>query len=147
MLMFKTLWSKHPSINGEPAPCKDSKGNPAFENQCAIRLGIALKEAGMDLSSFRGAKCWFGHKHILRVEEMITWLKLQTHDVGTAARFKPGSDARAAVAGKTGIVACRNFWGRGNQGDHIDLWDGTSMPQGQPEYMDRSEEVFFWEIA
>jgi len=148
MLLFKTLWNNHPSNLGDDSPCLDKDGNIAFENQCAIRLGIALKDSGMNLSSFTGARCWHGHKHhILRVEEMIKWLKKRTTDVGTAARFKPGVDARAAVAGKSGIVACRNFHGRGNQGDHIDLWDGTSMAKGSPDYMDRSEEVYFWEIA
>ena len=47
----------------------------------------------------------------------------------------------------TGIVACRNFWGQGNQGDHIDVWDGAQMAHGDPSYMDRSEEVVFWTIA
>lgn len=147
MLLFKTLWANHPSIQGENSPCKDKEGNSAFENQCAIRLGMALKDSGMNLSSFTGVRCWFGHKHILRVEQLVTWLKGRTTDVGTSTRFKPGSDARAAVAGKTGIVACINFYGAGNQGDHIDLWDGTSMAHGNPDYMDRSEEVVFWEIA
>lgn len=147
MLMFRTLWNEHPSNQGNTSPCLDRKGNPAFENQCAIRMGIALAAAGMNLSSFRGARCWFGHRHILRVEQLITWLRTQTQDVGTAQSFRPGSDARSAVNGHTGIVACRNFHGRGNQGDHIDVWDGTSMAQGSPDYMDRSEEVVFWEIA
>ncbi|WP_165251146.1 type VI secretion system amidase effector protein Tae4 [Paludisphaera soli] len=147
MLMFRTLWSVHPSNYGDDAPCRDKKGNSAFENQCAIRMGVALADAGMDLSSFRGARCWHGHRHVLRVEELIKWLKTRTADVGTARSFKPGADARAAVAGVTGIVACRNFWGRGNQGDHIDVWDGAQMAHGDPGYMDRSEEVVFWTIA
>ena len=147
MLMFKTLWNNHPSNNGENSPCRNQKGDPAFENQCAIRMGVALEASGMNTSSFRGARCWYGHRHILRVEELIKWLKTRSHDVGTATSYKPGSDVRSAVAGKTGIVACRNFWGRGNQGDHIDLWDGTSMAHGSPDYMDRSEEVVFWEIV
>ena len=147
MLMFRTLWNVHPSNNGDDFPCTTKKGDIAFDNQCAIRMGVALAEAGMNTSSFRGARCWHGHKHILRVEELIKWLKTKKEDVGKARSFKPGSDALDAVAGRTGIVACRNFYGRGNQGDHIDLWDGVQMAKGSPSYMERSEEVVFWEIA
>jgi hypothetical protein len=147
MLSFTTLWNNHPSNNGNDQPCKDASGNPNFDNQCAIRLGVALETSGLSLTGYTGAKCWFGHGHILRVEEMIKWLKLKTADVGTAVSFKPGSDARTPLVGKTGIVACRNFYGRGNQGDHIDLWDGTRMAKGSPTYMDGSEEVVFWELA
>jgi len=28
-----------------------------------------------------------------------------------------------------GIVFFKDFWGRGNQGDHIDVWDGEKMPK------------------
>ena len=146
MLTFQTLWDNHPSNYGDDAPCRDKKGNSNFTNQCAIRLGIALADSGMNLRSFQGARCWFGHKHILRVEQMIPWLKTQKHEVGAWVRYKPGSDATSAVQGKTGIVACRNFHGRNNQGDHIDLWNGTKMAKGDSSYMDRSEEMFFWEI-
>jgi hypothetical protein len=146
MLTFRTLWDNHPSVLGETAPCRDKKGNSNFANQCAIRMGAALSASGMNLASFRGARCWFGHGHILRVEEMIKWLRGQTQEVGTAVSYKPGSNAAAVVKGKTGIVACRNFWGAGNQGDHIDLFDGVTMAQGDAAYMDRSEEVVFWEI-
>ena len=147
MLMFRTLWDAHPSNQGNNTPCLDRKGNSAFENQCAIRMGVALSGAGMNLSSFRGVQCWYGHRHILRVEELIMWLRTQTQDVGTAQSFRPGTNARMVVTGRTGIVACRNFWGRGNQGDHIDVWDGTNMAYGSPDYMDLSEEVVFWAIA
>src|SRR5690606_37670017 len=93
MLMFRTLWNVHPSNNGDDFHCTTKKGDIAFDNQCAIRMGVALAEAGMNTSSFRGARCWHGHKHILRVEELIKWLKTKKEDVGKARSFKPGSDA------------------------------------------------------
>ena len=148
MQLFKTLWANHPSNNGENAPCKDPKGNPSFTNQCSIRLGLALQASKMNFTSFKGARCWYGHKgHILRVEQLADWLRTQSHEVGTAISYKPGSTARSAVAGKTGILAVRNFYGSGNQGDHIDLWDGAGMAHGLAEYMDTAEEVLFWNIA
>jgi len=148
MQLFKTLWANHPSNKGKTAPCKDAKGDSAFPNQCAIRLGLALRASGVNFASFKGARCWFGHTgHILRVEELAAWLKTQKHEVGTAVSFQPGSDASSRVTGQTGILAIRNFYGAGNQGDHIDLWDGTRMAQGSADYMDTAEEVIFWNLA
>jgi hypothetical protein len=48
--------------------------------------------------------------------------------------------------GRRGIVACINFWGSGNQGDHIDLWDGSVMAHGGRDYFQRSQEIWFWEM-
>jgi hypothetical protein len=147
MLMFKTLWQEHPyNKDGERAPCRNAKGDPSFDNQCAIRIGIALERAGMSLRTFTGARCWFKHRnHLLRTEQMVKWLNAQHAEVGvkgTAHRKVTHGD----FAGQTGIAACLNFWGSGNRGDHIDLWDGTVMPTGAPDYFDRAEVVWFWEI-
>ncbi len=47
---------------------------------------------------------------------------------------------------RTGIVVFRNFWGRTNTGDHIDLWDGSAVAKGNRDYFERSQEIWFWEI-
>ena len=31
------------------------------------------------------------------------------------------------INGRTGIVFFQNYWGTGQQGDHIDMWNGTRM--------------------
>lgn len=152
-LSFANLWANHPTTKGENSPCRNKQGNPAFTNQCAIRLGIALADSGMNVSTYSGVKCWFGHKgHFLRVEEMVKWLKTQTHQVGKPVVFKGakpanGEQALSAIAGKTGIVACLNFWGTGNTGDHIDLWNGVMLRLGNTDYLTRSPEIYFWKIA
>jgi hypothetical protein len=146
MLSFRTLWDNHPTTKGDDHPCKSTNGLPNFPNQCAIRLGVALKESGMNLQSYRGARCWFGHKHLIRVEELAKWLEGQVHQVGTVKVYKPGSVAKEELNGETGIVACLNFWGPGNQGDHIDLWDGSNLRKGSSDYFDDAEKVLFWGI-
>ena len=50
MVDFKTLWDNHP---GTAKPC-DSE---LFGNQCAIRMGIALRKSGIGLSDYRGKLC------------------------------------------------------------------------------------------
>lgn len=64
-----------------------------------------------------------------------------------AKRDKQGKQRSAsAYKGKRGIVVCRNFWGSGNQGDHIDLWDGMTMAHGAEDYFSKSQEIWFWEM-
>lgn len=146
---FHALWANHPSNQTPPEnqPCKDAHGNvpSSLENQCAIRLGIALKASGVSLRSFTGRRCWFGHGHLLNAQPLADWIDVQASALGFKRRqvFKPGADAD--LAGKRGIVFCQNFWGTGNQGDHIDLWDGARMAHGSSDYFRRSQQVWFWE--
>jgi len=55
---FDTLWKAYPNDHD---PCQAADGAPNFPNQCAIRLGLALIDGGVDLSRFPGTGCWFGH--------------------------------------------------------------------------------------
>ncbi len=154
-LEFQKMWDNHPSNKGENQPCKQADGTPAFENQCAIRLGLALAGAGMNMRVGKLAKCWFkGHGiHVLRAEELSVWLSLQ---LGAPTKFKPKkgenleSTVLTAITGKKGIVFCRDFWapspGGANVGDHIDLWDGTQMAHGYTNYFGPASQVWFWEV-
>jgi Type VI secretion system (T6SS), amidase effector protein 4 len=149
---FIDLWDKYPTNLGIDAPCKDSKGNRAYENQCAIKMGTCFVNAGYSLAGFKGACCWHGHgrNHPLRVEELILWINSDW------CRFTPYAEVTKRTqlatvnpqnyAGMKGIIACRNFWGAGNQGDHIDLWDGAKMAAGNVGYIGESEEVWFWKL-
>ena len=146
IVSFKSLWTWHPANLGVINPCT-TDGSINFENQCAIRMGVCLSKAGVPLSSFSGAKCYPGHKHnqshILRAEELASWMKKNPGFFGSAEikRNVKSTD----YAGKKGIIFLMNFWGAGNQGDHIDLWNGSKMTRGAPEYFSGAQEVWFWE--
>jgi Type VI secretion system (T6SS), amidase effector protein 4 len=149
MITFDVLWDNHPWLrDGIERPCSGG-----FDNQCAIRLGVTLTRAGVSLASYRGASCWFGHgrQHPLRAEELKLWLNGPGADfAGTAKiarRSTRGPVAHHSYLGRTGIMLWRNFWGRGNQGDHIDLWNGEQIAHGTLDFFTRSEEVWFWEMA
>lgn len=141
MLDFDALWKAYPA---DYAPCALANGDPAFENQCAIRFGLALQDGGVNLSGFSGARCWHGHgkKHILRGEELVAWMRQKTGIFGTV-EIRRDSDA-ATYGGLRGLMFCRNFWGPGNQGDHIDLWNRNHLKTGDSGYILRSKEVWFW---
>jgi hypothetical protein len=146
---FSVLWASHPSTQH---PAIDSPCSPTFSNQCAIRMGVSLTSSGVPLNGYRGTFCWFHHgrNHPIRAEELAGWLEETCPIVGAAeiSRRKNGKQASAAdYSGRQGIVLFRNFWGVGNQGDHIDLWDGTRMTHGELNYFTRSEEIWFWDMS
>jgi hypothetical protein len=147
---FRDLWDHHPSNATPPenAPCSDDRGHANFANQCAIRLSVAMIGAGVSLASYRGVFCWFGHgrTHALRVEELGKWLHAQSSVFGVRERVRGANATSAHFSGRTGIIMCRDFWGRGTRGDHIDLWDGSAMAGGAADYIDRSDDVWFWKI-
>lgn len=142
-MTFEELWLAYPE---QDQPCLDSTGQPAFENQCAIRMGAALAGAGVDLSAYDGQTCWHRHsgQHILRAEELTAWLSSTPGPWSLPETYE--GVGTEALAGRRGIVMCQNFWGTGNQGDHIDLWDGSEMRHGSADYIGRSERVVFWEV-
>jgi hypothetical protein len=140
---FDTLWNAYPV---DYAPCRNAEGTPNFENQCAIRVGMSLRDGGADLSQFHGVYCWYGHsqQHVLRGEELAAWLAQDILQFGHVD-VRRNSDA-STYLGLRGLMFCRNFWGPGNQGDHIDLWDRSYLKMGDASYILRSEEVWFWNI-
>jgi hypothetical protein len=153
--LFDRLWNNHPSTQVSPdhQPCK-TNGVSNHDNQCVIRLGIAMTATGISLASYRGAICWSGHgrEHPLRVEQMRDWLNSDDvrfvgyADVSKRKGNKGAQKTYLDYSGRRGIVACINFWGRGNRGDHIDLWDGSTMAHGGTDYFGRSQEIWFWEV-
>jgi len=106
---FTDLWNAYPG--GNPCDGKDKNGESAFNDQCAIRVGVALRNVGVTFKSYPSkGKCWFkGHEdHVLRARELAEWLKLQPFAGCTKPIDVKGSDWRDRIKGKTGIVYSRN---------------------------------------
>lgn len=152
MVAFSALWSNHPANEVPPNiyPCSSPSGAANFENQCAIRLGIALARSGISLSGYTGAFCWHkhGNEHPLRVNDVTRWLR-GSRIFGSpeiARRAKGAQLSHAPYMGRSGIVVWINFWGTNSQGDPIDLWDGARIAHGALDYFSRSEEIHFWPV-
>lgn len=142
---FEELWEAYE--DGDP--CCSEDGNPNFDSQCTIRLSAALKRCGFSFDGFHGAWCWHHPKsdcHILRVEELASFLKGK-FEATTMSKGMENIIEPADFAGKTGIIAFYNFWGAGNQGDHIDLFDGDQLRNGSLDYFERSEKVVLFELS
>ena len=136
---WRAIWNAHPF----PAfPCDRA----TFGNQCAIRMSVALAGAGVDLSGFRGARCYpgMGHggRHILRAQELADWIARRTDLFGTVGK-RTGVTA-ADYAQAPGIVFIQNGWG---PTDHIDIWDGAAIKGGNLDYFARGKEVWFWPLG
>ncbi len=143
---FIDLWNAYPA---DRSPCRKANGDPSFANQCAIRLSVCLADGGVNLSSCRAVRCWHGHgrRHIIRAQQLADWLAnpLGKRAVNAVVMHRSKVDS-THYAGRSGIVFFQNFWGSGNQGDHIALWNGSLLRNGFPDYFSRSQQVWFWEI-
>ncbi|HTU11236.1 MAG TPA: type VI secretion system amidase effector protein Tae4 [Allosphingosinicella sp.] len=135
-LDWRQVWAHHPA---PVRPCDES-----FANQCAIRMGVALRGAGVDLSGFDGATCWFGHqpRHVLRAQELAEWLEAQAALVGPVDKKQHATSAD--YAGRPGIVFIKDGWPSG--GDHIDIWNGMALKGGQLDWFERGE-IWFWDLS
>jgi hypothetical protein len=137
-LSWSALWNNHPF---KEWPCDKN----VFGNQCAARMGVALGKSGVDLASFRGARCWLKHdpRHILRAQELANWLRTQTELVGKVKTYKKVT--WEAFINKRGIMFIQNLTGSGGV-DHIDLWSGSSLKKGAKAWISACEQVWFWDL-
>jgi hypothetical protein len=146
MATFSMLWSNHPAVKGDAAPCKDKKGARAYDNECAIRMSVLLEDSGVSTASFKGACCWHGHGrlHILRAEELAKWLATQP----TFGRpDKKKNVTSGDYDGRQGIAFFKDAFKNGV--DHIDLWDGVTrkrMGLGDLSYFSLAKELWFWDV-
>ena len=147
MIKFKDLWYHHPANDNDTNPCFSTESN--FENQCAIRMGVALQRSGIGITHYQGATCTTDYNfipeckefHPIRVEELIQFIRMK---LGSPTAYR--NCTYEDFVEKKGIIVFLNFWGKNNQGDHIDLWDGQSMTYGSRYYFERSMEILFWDV-
>lgn len=130
MSFFVTLRANYPK--DDPCDARNKNGEPLFKNQCAIRVGYALKKSGISLAGFPEArKCWVhkGHDHILAAKELADWLDRGSVSQIAKSLDVTGADWRDKVLNMKGIICFEDYYPANNNsgGDHIDLWDGSSL--------------------
>lgn len=177
LISFDSVWNSHPDIaDHEHNPCRDKDGEPAYGNECAIRMGVALKRAGVKVPKKpkghpRLIHCWVdGHKneqHVLRAETLAKWMVKQRKLFGKVEK-KKGTDwdttngvTSAYYKDRKGLVFFKDFWRRERRdgtlepeksmsGDHIDVWNGSEQAgaaEGNSnDYFERSKQIWFWEL-
>ncbi|MEO1207250.1 MAG: type VI secretion system amidase effector protein Tae4 [Pseudomonadota bacterium] len=180
-IQFKDLWRGHPINESVQAPCiagaefKNlegriiSKGYPVFANQCAIRLGIALRRAGVTPEQLgRVTHCYHHPReemHYINASQLAVAIE-RANIPGLKRAEKIKAEAVAeyypTLFGRTGIVFIKDYWHRSSDatgsptGDHIDVWNGyRSSAKWLMEwffwvgyyanYADAGE-IWFWEV-
>lgn len=137
-ITFTELWDVYPS--GNPYD------NPAYTNQCAIRVSVALHRVGVEMKSFSsklvkplgaqpsiGRILLNGKATATRANELGEWLKLQPFAGLGRTENITGPDWETRVNGRTGIIMFDGYWTREGEaaenasGGHIDLWNGSRM--------------------
>jgi hypothetical protein len=117
----------------DSAPCK----NPDINNQCAVRMSVALGRCGFDLLGFPNRRrvhsgrpgCRLDVEHVVGARELADYLVTA---LCAPRRFsaQQADDARTALTGQHGIIYFNNCFRRSAGGpmvgDHIDLFDGSS---------------------
>jgi hypothetical protein len=70
---------------------------------------------------------------------------------GKTQKYFRSHNPEKKLLGKTGIVLCWDFYdsdGDGRpDGEHIDVWNGTRMAQGDMSYIVKASSVWFWELS
>lgn len=179
MVAFRDLWLGHPINESVQLPCiaphdlqnlegKPIKaGFPTYANQCAIRLGVALKRAGV--SPIPGLATCGAHPsvemHYIRANQLANAIvsapipgvgKVEKITGTEAAEFYP------QLFGRTGLIYIQDYWHRAGEppdrptGDHIDVWNGyRSSAKWLMEWFSwlgyysnyaGAKEIWFWEV-
>ncbi len=149
MVAFRDLWLGHPINESIMAPCIASreftnlegkviqKGYPVYGNQCAIRMSIALRRAGVTPSQLSGVTSCGLHPreemHFINATQLANAIaRANLPGLGPIEKIK-GEDVAQyypQLFGRTGILFIKDYWHRSTDragsptGDHIDVWNG-----------------------
>jgi hypothetical protein len=167
MVTFKQLWANHPTNSGNSLPCR-TLGISNFENQCAIRMGVCLKDSGVALGQIGGAITCSqvlltnhakDEMHFVRAKELANALRRGgIPGIGSAHSLQTPADFANELDGRRGIIFFNGYWWRKEDktrptGDHIDLWNGwrTTAKALFPWFgwlggYNKSGEIWFWEV-
>lgn len=178
---FKKLWYGHPINESLSTPCiaerdlknvegtEVRKGFPVYANQCAIRMSIALKRAGVTHDQIGRIATCGAHPaeemHYINATALANaidranlpgFAKKQVISGEQAAQFYP------ELFGRTGVIFIKDYWHRSSDhtdrptGDHIDVWNGyRSSAKWLMEWFSwlgyysnyaGAREIWFWEV-
>lgn len=134
---FVKMWQSYPY----PPTTKRSKDG--YENECAIRMSIALIGAGISFGDYTEPKSSEGWAR--GAESLATWLWRRR--LGRPKIYNSTPSFKEKAANLDGIVFFKDCFIRSGQskklGDHIDLWNrGTTLSWNDPN--NKAEQVWFW---
>jgi hypothetical protein len=149
---FADIWAAYPGEHPSKERWPDDviergkvvakKGELKYEDQCAIKVSVALHGVGVEMKSFNGANTRISEKKAaLRAAELADWLKrLPFCGLPMNPTSVTGRDWQDRAKGKTGIIFFANYWRRSGEsrapsGDHIDLWNKSTLTPSFESFM------------
>ncbi len=181
MVQFKDLWLGHPINESIATPCIAGKelvnlegktiqpGYPVYPNQCAIRMSVALRRAGVRPEQMSGCAACGAHPrsdmHFINATQVANAIRSGNLPGVKERRVISGEKAAEfypEIFGKTGIIFIKDYWHRSSDskghptGDHIDVWNGyRSSAKWLMEWFSwlgyysnyaGAGEIWFWEV-
>lgn len=180
-MKFRDLWYGHPINESVMTPCIAPheltnmegkvvhRGFPVFSNQCAIRMGVALRRAGVQPSQLGSCAHCSVHPredmHFINASQLAAAIAgARIEGLGPIEKFTAADAAQfyPKIFGRTGILYIQDYWYRSTDpsgrpsGDHIDVWNGyRSSAKWLMEWFSwlgyysnyaGAKELWFWEV-
>jgi hypothetical protein len=140
---FANLWNSYPGGHPYVDP-KTGKPPPGYDNQCAIKVSVAIHGAGVQMKSFRGAAVKVNGLPVASLAfQLAEWLKLQPFcGLPKEPENVAGKDWQEKIKGRTGIIYFEDYWRRPGEtkkptGDHIDLWNKSRLTSNGANHVRR----------
>ncbi|MCW9734072.1 type VI secretion system amidase effector protein Tae4 [Avibacterium avium] len=140
-IKFKELWNNYPDTNPKHIS-NESNGQDIFNDHCAINISETLLKIGLQMRSFKGAKCYgkcnYPKMHVLRAQELANWLTKKPFPGILEPEIYTGKNFEEHIGNKTGIIFFQDYWVRPGEkngirtGDHIDLWNKGELASMNP---------------
>ncbi len=181
MVQFIDLWRGHPINESVMTPCLApadltnvqgeavGAGLPVFHNQCAIRMGTALRRAGVTIGELgKIATCGVhpaADLHTLNANQLANAIRRANLPGFGEIEIIAGANVREfypKLFGRTGVLYIQDYWMRTSDqpgqptGDHIDVWNGyRSSAKWLMEWFSwagyysnyaNAREIWFWEV-
>lgn len=134
MIEFNDLWRGHPINESVQSPCiaphnltnMEGKqirlGFPVFSNQCAIRMGVSLRRAGVQPSQLSGITHCAVHPrsdmHFINASQLANGIaRAGISGVGPTEKYTAADAAQfyPKIFGRTGIIYIQDYWRRSHQ--------------------------------
>lgn len=182
MVQFIDLWRGHPINESVSTPCiaasdvTNLSGNavaagfPVYPNQCAIRMGVALRRAGVSLEELGKVTTCGVHDrhdlHCINANQLAKAIRQANLQGFGPIEVISGDDVRqfyTRIFGRTGVIYVQDYWMRTDDrdsaptGDHIDVWNGyRSSAKWLMEWFSwagyysnyaKAREMWFWPVA
>ena len=135
-ITFEKIWDAYDT--GNPYVDKKTGAPPkGYENQCAIRVGLALEKAGVSFVNCPAKRVPGAPKSsgmVPSAQALANWLKTKPFAGCPEVQSYNGKSVFDEISGRSGIIFLANYWQRSAEtdserrsGDHIDLWNGRRL--------------------